>query len=85
MSTKFSSKLKQYNIQKGYIKDYAKKKSYSVEVCGEFSATFGIPLYFVYYYYWKEEGVKEAKKELIRLLRFYQIEFDLKDDIDNGE
>lgn len=74
---KFSTKIQQYQLQKEYIVKFSERKTYSINNVSEFSATFGIPLYFVYYYYWKEEGVLEAEKELMRTLDFYSLEYDL--------
>lgn len=77
IKTKFSTKLEQYNLQKEYIAKFAERKEYNIENVSEFAATFGIPLYFVYYYFWKELRVEEAEKEMLRLMEFYQLEYDL--------
>lgn len=77
MKAKFSTKLDQYNLQKEHIQKFADKKEYSIRNVSEFSATFGIPLYFVYYYFWKEVGIKEAEDEMLRLLGYYNMEYDL--------
>lgn len=74
---KFSTKLDQYKLQREYIVKFSERKQYSIDNVSEFSATFGIPLYYVYYYFWKEEGVKEAEEELMRILEFYSLEYDL--------
>lgn len=77
MKQKFSKKITQYNLQKKQIQDFAAKKEYSIDNVTEYSATVGIPLYFIYYYYWTEYEIEEAKEEMLRLMEYYNLEYDL--------
>ena len=77
MKTPFSKKIQQYELLKPQIIKFASKKPYKINDIGEFCSVTGIPLYFVYYYYWKDQGVDEAEKEMLRLLEYYQLEYDL--------
>lgn len=57
--------------------DFVTKKPYSVDDVCEYSAIVGTPLYIVYYYYWKEQGIEDAKDNMLRLMDYYDIEFDV--------
>jgi len=58
-------------------REYADKKDYSEDDLTEFSALSFIPLYVLYYVYWKDHGVEGAKDHMLRLLDYYEIEYDL--------
>ena len=75
----FKSKLKNYEYCEKEILKFSTKKPYSVGEVSEFSATTGIPLYVIYYYIWKTHRIPDAKENMLRMLEYYDLEYDLEE------
>jgi len=59
------------------VHKFSTTKSYNASNVGEFSATTGIPIYYVYYYIWITQRIPDAKENMLRLLDYYNLEYDL--------
>ena len=73
----FKNKLKSMDMYQKEVHKFSTSKDYNTDNVGEFSACTGIPLYYVYYYIWKTQGIPDAKENMLRLLEYYELKWDV--------
>ena len=72
---KLSKQVKLYSRSEKDILEYFGKKEVNVGNVAEYAATFGTPLYVIYYFLLKSGC--NVEEDMVRLCKFYRIEVDV--------
>ena len=79
---KLSKQVNLYSKSEKDILEYFGKKEVNVGNVAEYAATFGTPLYVIYYFLLKsgsfsEENSCNVEEDMVRLCKFYSIKVDI--------